>query len=175
MLERVPIPRRLELWQISDFCQVREAEGVHQINAYRNSIKKLLDDIENERPVLECIRKLKDSNQDVREKAARRLGELEDPISADALIHALADPDEDVKFEAAIALGKLQSYRAHKHLVRLLEEDDPDLCAAAAYALGKIGLEHTIGSLLHLLDHPDRFVPREYCSSFRALRYERSR
>lgn len=158
MLERVRIPASLKKWQAIDFSEIKETEGPKQISAYRQAISRLLRDLEDVRPVLRYMKKLKDSSEDHRENAARMLGELADPIATKGLIHALSDPDEDVRFEATKALGNLKSKGAYKHLVRLLSEDNPDLCAAAANALGKIGFPHAIGSLLQLLDHPDRFV-----------------
>jgi len=158
ILEQVQIPVSLQKWQIVDFSEVQAAQGLPQISAYRQSIQRLLRDLEELRPVLRYIKELQASNEDVRENAARILGKLADPIAIAALIDALSDRDEDVVFEATIALGNLKSKSAYKGLVRLLDSDDHDLCAAAAYALGKIGIPHALGPLLQLLKHQDRFV-----------------
>jgi hypothetical protein len=158
MLENAPLPLMLQKWQTVDFSPVRETEGSLQISAYRQAIGRLLRDLEEVRPVLRYMKELQDVNEDIRENAARALGEIADPIAAEALIATLSDLDEDVRFEATRALGNLACKSAFKHLVRLLSEEDPDLCAAAADALGKVGFTHAIGSLLQLLDHKDRFV-----------------
>jgi hypothetical protein len=166
-LERVQLPEVLVKLQVIDFSETEETEGALRIDSYQEAIGRLLRDIEHKSPVLRNLKALKDPKDDIREGAARELGELGDLDAAeDALINALSDPDNDVRFEATRAIGELKSKAAYKHLVRLLREDDPDLCAASADALGKIGLSHATGPLLQLLDHPDRFVRQ---SSVRSL------
>lgn len=161
LLEEVDLPSKLEDVQAVDFTQVCETEGFEQISHYGNALGKLVDAVDDARPVLRYMRQLQESQEDeVRERAAYRLAQIGDPIATDVLISALDDPDADVRFSAAEALGKLgsEAEAAVKPLIRLLDDEDPDVCAAAAFALGCIGRKEAINPLADHLTNRDRYV-----------------
>jgi hypothetical protein len=153
------LPMLLSKKQVIDFSFILEGEFISQIHYYKESLKKLLRALEESRPILRHLRDLKDPNENTRENAAHKIGNMGDPIAAVALTKALSDLDVDVKLEAAIALGKIKANSAVKALIRLLdEEQDPDVCAAAATALGDIGKAEACIPLISKLTHHDRFV-----------------
>ncbi len=110
-----------------------------------------------ERSYADLVRGLKNSNPDIRNTAAERLGELADPRTVDPLAEALDDPDPGVRWKAAEALGRLGT-PAVDPLLLALTSGDVDVRWKAAVALGDIGDPRAIGPLAELLDDEDRYV-----------------
>ena len=155
------IPQSLDQQPMVNFVDVRAASGlVDQLHKYRQAINKLVEELDKCYPIRRYLQQLRKNSDDlVREEAARALGDLGDMSAVDALIKALYDLDVDVRFAAAEALGKLRGETAVKPLIRLLgKDDDPDVRASAATALGQIQHSSAITPLIEQLDHADRFV-----------------
>ncbi len=157
-LDDCELPTQAAELSLVSLQRLQEAQGIEQLNLYRQSMITLINLLEENRPVLRHIRALQNADDVVREHAAQKLGELDDPIATQALISALGDPDVDVRYAAAEALGKLRSQTALKPLIRTLTDDDPDVIAAAATSLGALALPEAISELDDLLSHHDRFV-----------------
>ena len=96
------------------------------------------------------INNLSSQKYEVREKAAKTLGEMRDSIAVDPLIKALNDEDYGVRKAAAVALGKIGSAKAVEPLIGRLYDKDPDVAKAALHALVNIG-EPAIDPLAQLL------------------------
>ncbi|HUP20009.1 MAG TPA: HEAT repeat domain-containing protein [Gemmatimonadota bacterium] len=90
--------------------------------------------------VAALIPTLRDGNADVRQAAARGLGELEDPRAVAALMRALrTDPDAGVRQMAAWALGEIEDARAVPALGEAVRGDaDAGVREMAVWALGEI-------------------------------------
>jgi hypothetical protein len=69
---------------------------------------------------------LEDQDEDVRDSAARALGNLGSEVAIPALIQALEDRDINVPWSAVEALGKLGSEAAIPALLRVLEDELKD-------------------------------------------------
>jgi len=99
---------------------------------------------------------LHDPNIAVREEAARALGEIADPGSADALLRVLRDPLSGLAVEASHALGRIGDRRAVPPLASILTGEDETFSQrdrmAAARALGDMGGQEATDALLHALE-----------------------
>lgn len=102
--------------------------------------------------VKHLIKQLKSSDPDIREDAAKRLGELRDRRAVLPLMQGLKDREHRVQIAAAEALGQIGDARAEEALIHCLKgetyglirhEGAPHLyekiMESAAVALGKIG------------------------------------
>ncbi|NLM03388.1 MAG: HEAT repeat domain-containing protein, partial [Methanothermobacter wolfeii] len=97
-------------------------------------------DLQAEEDVELIIKALEDKHDDVRWKAAKKLGEMGDKGAAEPLIKALEDEDVFfVKGRIALALGRIGDKRAVESLIRTLKHEDEDVRGKAALALGRIG------------------------------------
>lgn len=169
-LDDAPIPDILQSAEKVDFSRIQNNSGIEQIAHYRNALGELIDVLNKLRPTTLYIEQLKHPNDEVREYAARRLGELRDPSAVDELMEALNDNDSDVRLAAAEALGNIRSDVAIKALTRTMNDEDPDVVAASVRALGQIGQRESIPQLLRLLDHRDRFVRAASCLALGQMR-----
>ena len=161
LLEPVDVPNVLTDEIVIDLTAMQQAQGPDLLRIYRDGLDRLVQVLDQTRPIILFLRELNDDDVSIRQTAARKLGELDDPSATDALIQALNDPDEDVRYLAAEALGIKQAETAVQPLLRVLEDDqeDPDVGAAAAIALGQIGHHGGVVEILvRRLTHPDRFV-----------------
>jgi HEAT repeat protein len=84
------------------------------------------------------IKALEDDDEEVRETAARALGQVGDSRAVKPLIKALGDGDWEVRKAAAKALGKIGK-PAVEPLIKALGDDGYGVAEAAAEALGEIG------------------------------------
>ena len=81
-----------------------------------------------------------DSDDRVREQAAKILGDVRDHAAASALVTMLSDKNARVQSFAAIALGRIKSPAALPELLRLLEENDnKDVYLRHALVMGLAG------------------------------------
>ena len=105
---------------------------------------------------------LRDPNIDVREEAARALGEIADPSSVDALLRVLQDPLTGLAVEASYALGRIGDRRAQPALTAVLTSENEMFSQrdrmAAARALGDLGGREATEALLRTLE---RIPPAE--------------
>jgi len=108
------------------------------IGGCREIMAKALGTIGDERAVEYLIQILKDGSANVREVAAKALGNIGEP-AVKPLINALKDEDEDVIQEAAKALGKIGDARAVEPLIQALKHENEYVIREAVCALGKIG------------------------------------
>jgi len=92
--------------------------------------------------------KLKDTNADVRQKAAEALGQSKSSRAVEPLIAALNDPDPNVQGSAAKALGEIKDPRALQPLVDALKhsKDEKAVCEALG-SLGPVAIEPLITAL----------------------------
>jgi MFS-type transporter involved in bile tolerance (Atg22 family) len=69
-----------------------------------------------------------------------RLGETQNPLSANELIEALSDPSFNVRYEAIHAIGRMPPEpELVAALIDLLNDHESELSSVAARALGKLG------------------------------------
>lgn len=88
------------------------------------------------------IQALNDTDPDVREEAAKALGEIGDSEAVDPLIQALKDTDPRVRASAVEALGKIGEKR--KSVVQLrkaLKDSDPEVKSNAEAALRAMNID----------------------------------
>ncbi len=81
---------------------------------------------------------LETGNVSMRRAAAKRLGELGDPVAGEALVESLGDRDKLVRRHAAWALGKLGDPRAVLALIFKIRDVDFDVRWFAQWALRQI-------------------------------------
>lgn len=117
----------------------------------KTDILRTFDGKSAELAIRDIIEKLDDPDTAVQEEAARALGRIPSPHSAEALILRLLDPDSDIRISAARALGKLGDRRAVGALVGCLWEPNEELQKACVEALADIGDEESIGHVLAFL------------------------
>jgi len=136
----IPVSNVVENWQGSEVAAdiQRYAPQIAMKMPGSNSpdVKKLLqrDDIEG------LIAALTDPADEIRETAARALGNSVDTRAVDPLIAALQDSVYRVRKAAADALGYIGDARAVDPLLHVvLEERDLTVLEVAARALGQIG------------------------------------
>lgn len=82
---------------------------------------------------------LKEGNPDVRNNAARLLGEAKSMVAVGPLIEATRDSDVRVRASAAKALGQLNDPKAIEPLLALLNEKNYSSRTAAAVAVARFG------------------------------------
>ena len=102
-------------------------------------------------------------NRNIRESAAKTLGEMKDLRAVEPLIKALNDSDcngyHNVRISAANSLGTLKDPRAVEPLIKLLKNDkNSDVREAAADALGWIGNPRAIEPLIQALSEDGLLV-----------------
>jgi len=104
---------------------------------------------------------LKEENPEVRERAARALGNIKDSGALEPLVATLGDNTRDVRNAAAAALGKINDPRAVQPLISALKKETSSSGGyGIAMALGSLG-EPSIEPLLGLLGESDPVV-RKY-------------
>jgi HEAT repeat protein/beta-lactamase regulating signal transducer with metallopeptidase domain len=112
-------------------------------------------DAADERLVDVFIAALKDSDAEVRERAAWALGKERAARSADALIGALKDAEPDVREQAAWALGQIRAAQAIEALAGALKDGSPDVAERAAWALGQIRNPSSVAGLIAGVGHAE--------------------
>jgi HEAT repeat protein len=112
-------------------------------------------DAADERLVDVFITALKDSDAEVRERAAWALGKEQAARAADALIGALKDAEPDVREQAAWALGQIRAAQAIEALVGALKDESADVAERAAWALGQIRNPSSVAGLIAGAGHAE--------------------
>jgi len=80
-----------------------------------------------------------DSNIEIRARAIRALGSLEDPDIINLLVNFIRDPEPDIRLASIETLGKIGSGRAMEFIRAVLEkETDQKIVEAAKIALSAI-------------------------------------
>jgi HEAT repeat protein/energy-coupling factor transporter ATP-binding protein EcfA2 len=97
---------------------------------------------------------LKNEDWQIRQAAARMLGEIGDPQATPALIQALQDEEWLVREAAAWALGQIGDPQATPALIQALRDEEWEV-RGAAWALGQIGDPQAIPALIQALQLQD--------------------
>lgn len=116
------------------------------------------------------IRQLSDQDYQVRNQAARQLGDLKDARAVEPLIAVLLDPSRDMVIHAADALGKIKDARAVDPLISVLKSKDSGDRLFAAKALGEIGDPRAVLPLLPLLADASIGVLQTAAEALRQIR-----
>ncbi len=122
------------------------------------------------RVVHHLMDELRALDYDVREAAARALGERRDLRAMPALIEALRDGHCFVRVTAAQALGKMGNARAVAPLAVSLKDEDWEVRASAAWSLGEMGVRRAEEPLSHAMSDPNWMVKRQAATSLQKLR-----
>ncbi len=105
----------------------------------------------------DVIRALHSQDEEMREEAAKALGELGDYRAVDPLIELLADDNRYVRREAAKSLGKIGDEKAIPALINALKDEDRYGREGAAEGLGEMG-GHAYPSLIDAMADDDWHV-----------------
>ncbi len=103
-----------------------------------------------------------DDRGEVRARAYRALGRLQDPALVEVLTRGLKDPDETVRIEAAFALGQLNDTVAEAPLgAALTREKAPAVRERIVEALGKSGGDASVEFLAGMLSSSEAPLARQ--------------
>jgi HEAT repeat protein len=102
------------------------------------------------------VERLGDPSAEVRQTAARALGNLHIREASEPLAAALRDEVLTVRLEAVASLGKIGDPRGLEPLAGVL--DDPELRAPTIWALAAIGDRRAVPLLKPLAENPDGAV-----------------
>lgn len=105
----------------------------------------------------DVINALHSEDEEIREEAARALGELGDRRAVNPLIRVLSDDNRYVRREAAKSLGKIGDEKAIPALITALKDEDRYGREGAAEGLGEMG-EKAYPSLIHAMKDDDWHV-----------------
>lgn len=120
------------------------ARATHQLRAMRMTLggneaaMTPQDSARRAAAVDALIDALRDQNADVREAAARSLGQLEDHRATPGLIAAMSDKVPDVRRAAAEALSQLEDKRSTDAYIAALRDSDVEMRRIAVNALGQL-------------------------------------
>lgn len=120
----------------------------------------------------DMIAELKNSEEDVREEAAERLGQLGDPRAVPPLIQALRDSEDDVVEKAAESLGQLGDADAVEPLMDAFNSHQMDwgIRVKTAKAMEMIGDPRALPTLqAALADEQNPFVMSHLRRAIRSL------
>lgn len=134
---------------------ILEDEGyIRDLEVNESNVDSL---IESDVPGL--ISALTCKKSEVRENAARLLGEIGSRKAVDALIVALGDPDGHVRYSANEALGNIGLEQAEiERIIRMLESDEASERAGAATTLGHLKEKSALEKITELLNDGDQGV-----------------
>ncbi len=121
-----------------------------------------IERLEQKQDVERLISALEHKNAEVREDAARALGQIGDPRAVEPLIAALKDGDDGVRVGAAAALRAFDDVHAIEALITALKDEDQDVRCVAATSLGEIGDQRAVEPLIAV------FELRDFASSYAA-------
>jgi len=123
---------------------------------FKPKIKKL----KNGKDIASLIKTLYDKDYEVRDAAAKALGEIGDSSSVSELVKALKDEKRSMRISAAKALGKIGK-PAVKSLLSCMDNKNPKVRVAILVALGKIGDKKTADQIAPLLKDKNIMVQSE--------------
>jgi len=116
------------LIQLRDYrpkVSVGHEAAVALVNLRKPAVRPLCTALNHKRPCVRC-------------EAAWALGEIRDPLAAEALIGALKDEHLGVRRNAVRALGNMKVLQAVQPVIRALNDENWSVRENAAHALGKI-------------------------------------
>jgi len=116
----------------------------------------------------DVVRALQSHDEEVREEAARALGELGDRRAVNPLIELLGDDNRYVRREAAKSLGKIGDEHAIPALINALKDEDRYGREGAAEGLGGMG-EKAFSSLIRAIKDDDWHVRMGAAIAFRII------
>ncbi len=117
---------------------------------------------------------LRDTDAEVRERAARALGRNRVTEAAAALRTVLGDENADVRERAAWALGRIRDDAAVQGLLGLLDDPEPDVRERAAWALGMLRNPAAVDGLVAALDDADEDVQERIAWALGRIRDDRA-
>jgi HEAT repeat protein len=126
----------------------------------------------SEKAIPGLLKRLEDSDSDVRRSVAEALGEIRSEAAIPELLKLLKDSAFNVRRSAAEALSEIASAAAISELLKLLEGFNSDVCWIAAEVLGKIGPEAAIPGLLKRLEDSASDVRRSVAQVLGKIRSE---
>lgn len=104
----------------------------------------------------------KNAAPEIRARAYRALGRIQDPALLDAMAAGLDDADASVRAEAAFAVGQLFDAAAEPVLLEALDgEKDMAVRTRLVEALGKCGTEAVVPRLISLMESGEPPLARE--------------
>ncbi len=116
----------------------------------------------------DVVRALQSHDEEVREEAARALGDLGDRRAVNPLIELLGDDNRYVRREAAKSLGKIGDEHAIPALINALKDEDRYGREGAAEGLGGMG-EKAFSSLIRAIKDEDWHVRMGAAIAFRII------
>jgi len=116
----------------------------------------------------DVVRALQSHDEEVREEAARALGDLGDRRAVNPLIELLGDDNRYVRREAAKSLGKIGDEHAIPALINALKDEDRYGREGAAEGLGGMG-EKAFPSLIRAIKDEDWHVRMGAAIAFRII------
>ncbi len=120
--------------------------GRRLIRLFKPNVKKM----QAQKNVNGLLKTLEDRDAEVREEAARALGELRFPRAVMPLCRTLKDSEWTVRLTAVDALGQFNDVRSIEPLVDTLKDEKPAVHQAAAEVLVKCG-DRAVNSLTRAL------------------------
>ncbi len=99
------------------------------------------------------IKQLSNSNDIIKIKAAKTLGELKSPASYNQLVKALKSKNPKVRATVAWALGQIQNEEAVSALLPLINDQDDCVKEWALLSLGEYGTSKSFSSVLRTQGH----------------------
>lgn len=112
------------------------------------------------------------SDGNVREAAAKALGEIGKPLAVEPLIAAVMDEKWQVRIAAVGALARIGDTRAVEPLIAALKHIGPSVRLAAAEALGQIGDARAVEPLIAALKDQERDVRRAAADALAELGWQ---
>lgn len=101
---------------------------------------------------------------------AERMGDAQNPLSAQELIEAISDPSFNVRYEAVHSIGRMPPEpELVEALLSLLEGPESELSSVAARALGKLGDKRAIKPLRRTLFSGYRLLEANSARALAAL------
>jgi len=101
------------------------------------------------------IKALKDSNNNVVQKAIRTLGLIGHSDSIKPLVQFLTHQEMTIRLEAANSLSRIKNPWVAEYFLKALENDNPNVRSTALYGLGKMNNPVAIPGLLKLINDPN--------------------
>jgi hypothetical protein len=137
---------------------------------FRPNIKKF----KKEKDISSLIKSLYDKDYEIRDAAARALGEIGDLYSVKELTFALKDKNRSMSMSAAKALAMI-GQPAIESLLSCLHDEDRNVRIAGLKALGIIGDKKTADQIAILLKDEDIMVESEAAKSLLKIGDERGK
>jgi len=121
---------------------------------------------------------LLDSNEKVRERAAKALGMVKPDLINEShknfLLTAIEDPSDKVCSTAIYTIGKLRIEEARERLLPFLEDKNPFVVNSTIFALGQFGPSEIGEKIIGFLERKNVFIQLTTITALGNLNYERA-